>query len=44
MDYLKLQGDSVWWDVTLRREVLDWELGELLDLIGKLYAMRDLGR
>lgn len=43
-DYLKLEGDSVRWDVTLRPEVVDWELDELLDLIGKLYAIKDMGK
>lgn len=42
-DYLTLNGETVWWDVTLRREVLYWEFEESLDFLGD-YELRDMGR
>lgn len=42
-DCLKLDGEIVWWDGMLRREVQDWEL-ESLGLFEICYAMRDMGR
>lgn len=41
-DYLMMDREAVWCDITNRMEVQDWVSEELLALLGKLYEMRDL--
>ena len=33
------EGDQVVWDILLHREVLDWEVDELLVLMERLYGL-----
>lgn len=40
---LKMNGETVQWDITCW-EVQDWELEEFLELLGILYAIRNVGK
>ncbi|GMP93731.1 hypothetical protein CsSME_00043444 [Camellia sinensis var. sinensis] len=41
--YAQMQGQVVVWNVVLRRQVQDWEMGQVLGLLGFLYGLRFRG-
>ena len=42
-DYLRLEGDGVFWDVQLRRPLHDWELLQFMDLLEVIYGVCEVG-